>query len=581
MRDEPRTCQNCKQEFTIAATDFAFYDKIKVPPPTFCHECRLQRRLVWRNERALYRRACDLCKKETLSVYDAQSSLAVYCVPCWYSDKWDPLSYGVAYDFDKPFFTQYRALFERVPRMAIAQMRSQNAPYANFIDSSRNVYLAVSVIRESEDIFYAKNVGHSSRIFDSFDVVDSEQCYENISVDKNYNCLFAQYSRNCIDSSFLYDCVNCSNCYMSSNLRNKQYYIRNKPYRKEEYLARMTTMSMGSFSELQALQKEFSKLAQASLNKYAHFTNTIEATGDDLRDAINIQHSFNSYHVENGKYLFRTLEMRDSMDTTNAGFSELFYEFISGGGHKGRMVRFCTYGLEGLDDVQYVDFCGNSSNLFGCIAVRGKKYCIFNKQYSKEEYEQLVFKVIAQMDSMPYKDQQGRTYGYGEFFPIELSPFAYNETVAQEYFPLDETTARAKGHRWKLMVERNYSNVKSASDLSDKIQEVPDTIVKDTIGCVHGGTCNEQCTSAFKIIQQELAFYRQMNLALPRLCPNCRHFNRLRQKNPLKLWHRACMCERAGHDWHTDKCSIAFETTYSPDRQEMVYCEQCYQAEVI
>jgi len=27
---------------------------------------------------------------------------------------------------------------------------------------------------------------------------------------------------------------------------------------------------------------------------------------------------------------------------------------------------------------------------------------------------------------------------WGEFFPHELSPFGYNETVAQEYFPLTE-----------------------------------------------------------------------------------------------------------------------------------------------
>jgi hypothetical protein len=31
-------CQNCRKQFTIESDDFAFYEKIKVPPPTWCLE---------------------------------------------------------------------------------------------------------------------------------------------------------------------------------------------------------------------------------------------------------------------------------------------------------------------------------------------------------------------------------------------------------------------------------------------------------------------------------------------------------------------------------------------------------------
>ena len=33
-------CQNCKILFVIESEDFNFYEKIKVPPPTFCHDCK-------------------------------------------------------------------------------------------------------------------------------------------------------------------------------------------------------------------------------------------------------------------------------------------------------------------------------------------------------------------------------------------------------------------------------------------------------------------------------------------------------------------------------------------------------------
>ena len=63
-KSEKRICQNCKKDFIIEPEDFNFYEKIKVPPPTFCPWCRFIRRMAWRNERALYKRTCDLCQKK-------------------------------------------------------------------------------------------------------------------------------------------------------------------------------------------------------------------------------------------------------------------------------------------------------------------------------------------------------------------------------------------------------------------------------------------------------------------------------------------------------------------------------------
>ena len=101
---EKRICQNCKNDFEIDAQDFSFYEKIKVPPPTFCPECRMQRRMVFMNDRTLYSRECDLCKKKIISVYPAGVPHPVYCSPCWWSDGWQPESFANDYDFSKPFF---------------------------------------------------------------------------------------------------------------------------------------------------------------------------------------------------------------------------------------------------------------------------------------------------------------------------------------------------------------------------------------------------------------------------------------------------------------------------------------------
>jgi hypothetical protein len=183
------------------------------------------------------------------------------------------------------------------------------------------------------------------------------------------------------------------------------------------------------------------------------------------------------------------------------------------------------------------------------------------------------------------------TYKYGEFFPIEISPFAYNETVAQEYFPLEEDEAVSRGYHWKHREKRLHPTATKFTDIPDLIQDITDSILNDIIECQHKEECAEQCAGAFKITPDDLAFYRKMNLPAPRLCPNCRHYQRLKQRNPLKLWFRKCTCAGVKsengnyvnnilHFHNTDQCPNAFQTSYAPDRPEIIYCESCYNSEV-
>ena len=137
-----------------------------------------------------------------------------------------------------------------------------------------------------------------------------------------------------------------------------------------------------------------------------------------------------------------------------------------------------------------------------------------------------------------------------------------------------------RGYKWREKVERNYQIDIKNEDIPDNIKDVTDDIIGKVIECEHKGECNEQCTEAFKIIEPEYQFYQRMNLPLPRLCPNCRHYLRLKQRNPLKLWHRTCMCDKTNHFHKDDHCTVEFETSYAPERPEIVYCEKCYQQEV-
>ncbi|MFA5359254.1 MAG: zinc-ribbon domain containing protein [Patescibacteria group bacterium] len=71
-------CIVCQKEFTISNDDQGFYNKIAVPEPKRCPECRLLGRLAFRNERNLYRRKCDATGKEIISLYQPQSAYKIY-----------------------------------------------------------------------------------------------------------------------------------------------------------------------------------------------------------------------------------------------------------------------------------------------------------------------------------------------------------------------------------------------------------------------------------------------------------------------------------------------------------------------
>jgi hypothetical protein len=274
--------------------------------------------------------------------------------------------------------------------------------------------------------------------------------------------------------------------------------------------------------------------------------------------------------VEDSKYVVHTFTLRNGYDGYGIGDrGEFLYEGVDFG-HNGARNSFGVLN-HGSMDCAYVYMCYGAKHLFGCIGIRNDEYYILNKKYTKEKYEELLLKIINHMNTMPYVDQKGRVYKYGEFFPIDLCPFAYNETIAEEYYPLSETEAKNYGFKWKEREKRDYKIKIKAEDLPDHIKDVDEFIIGKVIGCLHGGGCAEQCTEAFKIIPEELQFYKRNNLALPRLCPNCRHFQRLKKRNPLKLWHRKCMKEG---------CENEFETSYAPEHSETIYCEKCYQQEV-
>lgn len=541
---------------------------------------------MWRNERGFFRRTCAKCNKSTIAVYPEESGIVVYCRPCWWQDDWDALDYGVEYDPSRPFFVQLNELLRRVPLPSLFGLYStlQNSEFTNMIGYSKDCFF-LTMADWDENCSYGSNVYHCNDTFDNLMLDESQLCYETTSCQKCHEAFYSVDCTSCFNISFSKNLVGCSNCIGCVNLKNKQYYIFNQPYSQEEYEKLSPQYAPTSRAQIAKVWRQARALWAKYPPRFMHSRLTDDVSGDYIYNSKNTHDSFMAQDVENGRYvgLVTPGKTTDAYDHTHYGVNtELVYETLQVGNGASN-IRFCWFVLTGAQDMEYSIFCStNNKNLFGCVGMKKKEYCILNKQYSKEEYDKLRAQIVTEMDSNPYTDSTGRMYKYGEFFPTDFSPYAYNVGSAQEFFPLDEASAKTQGYAWAAPKKSENLPTVLAEEIPDgPAQNVPNAI-KEIYECAHKGTCADQCSGAFKLTQAELNFYAQFSLPLPALCPNCRHYARVALRNPWKLWHRQCMC--AGSTAHTHgetQCANEFKTSYTPDRPEIVYCEQCYQQEVV
>ena len=281
MNPETKICQNCKQNFTIDPEDFQFYEKISVPPPTWCPECRAQRRFAWRNEKNLYRKKSELSGEEIFSMYPADSYPKVYESKIWYSDEWDPMKYGKDIDFSKPLLEQFIELVREVPHpsRSVSESTLINSDYCNNANDLRNCYLIFNAARV-EDSAYGDVVYDSKDCFDGLSLRQAELIYDSFWVQKSSRIFFSSNIEDSHDVWFSKYLRGCSECFGCVNLRNKQYHIFNEPYSKKEYRKKVNEFMTGSRKAIEELKEKVNNFSLKFPRKFVEGRNSVNSRGD-------------------------------------------------------------------------------------------------------------------------------------------------------------------------------------------------------------------------------------------------------------------------------------------------------------
>ncbi len=539
------SCEKCSIEFEISPKDLEFYKHFDLSAPTKCPECRLQHRLAFRNERTLYKRTSDISGQQIISIYTPENRYKVCSTEEWWADKHEPLKYGQDFDFSRPFFEQFEELLLNVPRITLFNVNPTNSDYTQQSYYNKNCYLSF-VLKECQDCTYVTHAQKAVDCIDSSFIYNSELCYECINCEKLYGCIGCQSCQNSSNLIFCYDLIGCHDCIGCYGLRNKRYYIMNEPHTKEEYEEKKRMLELNKFKKFLNCKSYFIELSKNQPHRATQNLNVENSTGDYLIDCKNAKLCYNCFNDEDCAYCTWMFHSQDCMDVYGMGYGKYVYEGV--GVESLNNCAINTF-VSDSHDVFYSDCCFYSSYLFGCAGIKNEKYCIFNKRYSPEEYEKLKAKIIEHMK---------KTGEWGKNFPVSLSPFAYNETAANDFFPLSKEETLKQGFTYKEPDKRDY--LPQTTTLPDDLKETPDSITNETLACIN-------CGKNYKITPVELKFYHKLNVPIPRKCQDCRYKNRMQQRNSRKIYERSC-----------HKCSKQIHTTYSPDRPEKIYCEECYGA---
>ncbi len=565
MSSITQTCAISGKKFVVTPDDLEFYHavgpeiankKFPIPPPTHCPEERLRRRLAFRNERFFYRVKCALTGKSLVSIYSPDKNLKVVERSAW--RELDNREHGREYNFSRSFFSQFNDLYRSTWKGNVIQASEMvNSEYTSNAGRMKNCYLLFDS-GQTEDCSYGVWLGYSRDCYDTYCCGECELCYDSTNIFNCYQTYYSTRCQNCSFSALLYDCIGCKNCIGCSNLRNKEYYLFNEPVSKEKFNEAWSTLFSGSRNAVQMFRDKFTEVMRVTPRRAVYNVQCTDSIGDDLSSCENVFEAYNCSEAKNSKYVWDCyFGIQDSYDVSGWGEGmEWSYELSSCGGLKGTAgITGCLFSVSliygGFDVLYSINCIEQCKNLFGCCDLIKKEYCILNKQYTKDEYEALVPKIIEQMKTAKE---------WGEFFPIGLSLFGYNESLAQEFLPLSKDQAKKVGASWcdYEMPAPEAKSVVNAKDLPDSIHDVDDSILNSAVRCEVSG-------KLFKFTKAELAFYRNQGIPLPRRQFIERHQQRISALNPRKLWKRQC-----------SKTGETLLSSYAPDRPEIIFGEAAY-----
>ncbi|PID70235.1 hypothetical protein CSB37_02515 [bacterium DOLZORAL124_38_8] len=499
----------------------------------------------------LHNRVCDLSGEKIISVFNEQCPYPIWHKDLWIKENNPPTA---SYDFSRSFFEQAWELFQQCPLPHTFQSKNENCDYTDDFYNSKNCYLCHSG-QNNEDLMYsygcdsAKDLCYSGRAFRSelgVDIINSHHCFDS---------LYLLSCWNISNSAFLYDCRNCSDCLFCFNLRNKQYCFGNQQLTKTEFEAKKEQWDLSSRAVYDKAKYFFADMMiHKAWHKFQDIEHYENASGSYISHVKNCENChLLTHHEDCVNVAFSGPKARLCLDSIGTVGAELAYQCVLP--VYSYFVRFCS-AVNNCKFCDYSMFLQNCEHCFGCCGLFGKKYCIFNKQYSPTEYETIRQKII---------DQMKKNNEWGKFFPGKFAPNSYEESWSSFYWPLSQTEQQKLGFRTLHKSPRNHENHLDITNIPDSVTNLTD---EDEASLRQQSFWDKEYQRPFKILGADIKFARKMNCPLP----NCFYMNRI-QENFGWLFFNGKLTPS-----HCAKCQKSIQTNLPAKYHQRILCEDCYLA---
>ncbi|MFC1748814.1 hypothetical protein ACFL2V_08400, partial [Pseudomonadota bacterium] len=497
----------------------------------------------------LYKRNCGKTGKEIVSVFGPDCPY-----PVWHKEEWikhaDPP--GADFDESKDVFPQMWEFFKESPIAHNVGAGNENCEYTEDWWYCRNCYLCHSGV-DNEDLRYCYRLLYCKDCQYSVYGEKIELCLDAIYSVNCFKCKYILNCRQCSDSSFLYDCRNCSDCMFCWNLRNKKYCFMNEQLSKEEYEKKITEWDLSSRETYEKGKDLFKKnVLEKAFHRAVYIDRSENCTGDHIDEAKNCT---NCYFITTGSEdcincTRHGANVKDALD--NLGFA-----IETERGYYNALVQaHCydvkySYNLITCKFAEYSAHCFQCENIFGCCGLSGKKYYIFNKPYSKEDYEALRAKIIAKMKE---------TEEYGEFFPGYFAANTYEESWSNFYWPLSNEEKGEYGFRSaEQRKQEKPLNFLDSSEVPDNSSDTDESLTQNKFWDSEAG-------KPFQIFEADIKFAKKIQGPLPNS-----FYSRRIQENfrwlPFNGKTRTTSCA---------KCSAEIETGWPTQYDGRILCEKDY-----
>jgi len=404
----------------------------------------------------LHKRKSDMSGKNIVSVFRPD---CVY--PVWQRKEWFENNNPPSRDYDPSlsFFDQSWELFQKCPIPHVFESNNQNCEYTDDWYYSKNCYLCHSG-QYNEDCSYCYECDHCKDSNYGVSAYYSELCFDLINSTNCFNSLFLLNCKNVHDSAFLYDCRGCSNCIFCFNLRDKSYCFGNKQLTKEEFEIQKAKWDLSSIKTYEKAKEFFSEMmTNMAWHRALQIDQCEDSSGNYIKQCKDCENCYLlSKHENCVNDCFSGPDAKGTLDSLGTVGGEL--TFMTS------LPVFSYYAIFSfsVDHCKFVEYCAylqNCQYCFGCSGLVNKKYCIFNKQYSEEEYKILREKIISNMK---------KSGEWGKFFPGYFAPNPYEESFSGFHFPLDKPSDL--GFREGESMERNNVKTAEISDIPDSWKEL-------------------------------------------------------------------------------------------------------------